>query len=120
MRFLGNLLWIILGGIFIAASWFVLGMLLCITIIGIPFGMQCFKFAKLTLAPFGKDVEMRFFDHPIMNVIWAILFGWEMAIAYFCSGVACCITIVGIPFGMQAFKLMILALFPFGANINRA
>jgi uncharacterized membrane protein YccF (DUF307 family) len=55
-----------------------------------------------------------------MNVIWAILFGWEMAIAYFCSGVACCITIVGIPFGLQAFKLMILSLFPFGAGIKRA
>ena len=117
MRFIGNLIWIILGGFFIAASWFVLGVLLCITVIGIPLGSQCLKFARLSLAPFGKDVRVRFFAHPIINVLWAVFFGWEMALAYISAGIANCITIVGIPFGLQALKFAKLALFPFGADV---
>ncbi len=117
MRLIGNIIWLIVGGFFLAASWFVLGVLLCITIVGIPFGLQCLKFARLSLAPFGKDVRVRFFSHPIVNTIWVIFFGWEMALAYIAAGIANCITIVGIPFGLQAFKFAKLALFPFGADI---
>ena len=117
MRFIGNLIWIILGGFFIAASWFVLGVLLCITVIGIPLGSQCLKFARLSLAPFGKNVLVRFLSHPIINVLWAVFFGWEMALAYISAGIANCITIVGIPLGLQAFKFAQLALFPFGADV---
>lgn len=119
LRFLGNIFWIIFGGLWIALGWFFLGLLLCITIVGIPFGKQCFKAASLTFAPFGKHVDLNFGSHPISNIIWAILAGWEMACGYLMSGIICCITVVGIPFGLQAFKMMSLALFPFGAKIKK-
>lgn len=114
----GNIIWLIFGGLVTAFIWLLLGILLCITIIGIPFGKQCFKFATLTLAPFGREANIDFGKHPIMNVIWLILFGWELFIGYICSGLLLCITIIGIPFGVQIFKFSILALFPFGAKID--
>ena len=117
MKLIGNLIWLILGVIWLGLAWFLLGLLLCITVVGIPFGIQCFKFASMNFTPFGKNVRMQFEEHPIMNVIWLILFGWEMALGYLASGVLCCITIVGIPFGLQSFKLLKLAIFPFGADI---
>ena len=117
MKFIGNLIWLLLGGIWLALSWFILGLALCVTVVGIPFGIQCFKFSKLMFTPFGKKVRIQFEEHPIVNLIWLVLFGWEMAISYLISGIACCITIVGIPFGLQAFKFAKLAIFPFGADI---
>lgn len=114
----GNIIWIIFGGLITSLSWLVLGVILCITIVGIPFGKQCFKFAGLSLSPFGKETNIDFSKHPIMNIIWLILFGWELFLGYICSGIILCITIVGIPFGVQIFKLSILALFPFGAKID--
>ena len=117
LRFLGNLVWILFGGIWLSLAWLLCGLLLCITIIGIPFGRQCFKAAKLTIAPFGKRVNVHFDKHPVANVLWAIFFGWEMALGYLASGVICCITIIGIPFGLQAFKMVKLAFLPFGASI---
>ena len=118
MRTIGNIIWILLGGLWLALGWLIFGLLLCITIIGIPLGTQCFKAAKLTLAPFGKVVNLNFGKHPIANLIWVILCGWEMAIGYLVAGLVCCITIVGIPFGLQAFKMMKLAFFPFGATVR--
>ena len=118
MKLIGNILWFILGGLWLGLSWAILGLLLCITIIGIPLGKQCFKAAKLTFAPFGKTVTVNFGKHPIANVLWAILFGWEMALGYLTCGVICCITIVGIPFGLQSFKMMALAFLPFGAEVH--
>lgn len=118
MRLIGNILWFIFGGIWLALSWLLLGLLLCITIIGIPFGKQCFKAAKLTVAPFGRRVDLRFGSHPVANVLWLLFFGWEMAIGYAVSGLLCCVTIVGIPLGLQSFKMMQLAIFPFGAQIR--
>ncbi len=115
---LGNIIWIITGGIITAILWFLLGIILCITIIGIPFGKQCFKFATITLAPFGKTVNLNFSKHPVANVLWLIFFGWEMFLGYIASGVILCITIIGIPFGIQAFKFGTLALIPFGATID--
>ena len=117
MRTLGNILWFVLGGIWLGLSWFLLGVLLCITVIGIPFGVQCFKAAKLTVAPFGKQVRIQFEEHPIANLLWAVLLGWELAQGYLICGVICCITVIGIPFGLQAFKMMKLAFLPFGADI---
>lgn len=118
MKFLGNLVWILFGGLWLALGWLIMGLLLCITIIGIPLGRQCFKAAKLTLAPFGKQVDLNFSAHPIANVLWLLLGGWEMALGYLFCGIITCITIVGIPFGLQSFKLMKLAFFPFGARIK--
>lgn len=118
MRLIANIIWIIFGGIWMALAWSVLGLLLCITIIGIPFGLQCFKAAGLSLAPFGKKVTSNYGKHPIANLLWAILFGWEMALGYLISGVLCCVTIIGIPLGLQAFKFMKLAFLPFGAVVH--
>lgn len=118
MKLLGNIIWFVFGGAIAALLWLIAGLLLSITIIGIPFGIQAFKFASLVLFPFGKDVDTRVSEHPIANIIWAILFGWEMALGYLGIGVFFCITIIGIPFGIQWFKLAQLALFPFGAKIK--
>ena len=118
MKTIANIIWILLGGLFSAFAWCLLGLLLCITIVGIPFGTQCFKFAKISLAPFGKKVKLNFSKHPVMNAIWLVLFGWEMFLCYLVSGLLCCITIIGIPVGIQAFKLSKLGLIPFGAKVS--
>lgn len=118
MKLIANIIWFIFGGLWLGLSWAFLGVLLCITIIGIPFGKQCFKAAKLTFAPFGKRVNVHFDKHPVANVLWAVFFGWEMALGYLASGVICCITIIGIPLGLQSFKLMKLAFLPFGASVS--
>lgn len=118
MRFIGNIIWFFIGGLWIALGWLLFGILLCITIIGIPFGKQCFKAAKLTCFPFGKKVLTKFHKHPIANLLWLIFLGWEIALGYLLSGLICCITIVGIPFGLQAFKMTQLALLPFGAVVK--
>ena len=118
MRLIANIIWIIFGGLITAIAWLVVGLILCVTIIGIPLGKQCFKFAKLSLAPFGKKVKLDFGKHPVANVIWLLLFGWEMFLGYLFAGVACCVTLIGIPAGIQAFKFSVLAIAPFGAKIN--
>ena len=118
MKLIGNILWFFLGGLWLGLGWAIAGLILCITIIGIPLGKQCFKAAKLTFAPFGKKVNVNFSKHPIANILWAIFFGWEMALGYLASGVICCVTIIGIPFGLQAFKMMQLAFLPFGAEVR--
>lgn len=118
MNFIGNILWLIFGGLFNAIAFALLGIFLCITIIGIPFGLQCFKLANLFLAPFGKDVDLHFDDHPIANVVWLILLGWELFVESVIIGALFCLTIIGIPFGKQWFKLAKLSLIPFGATIK--
>ncbi len=118
MKLIGNIIWIIFGGLITALAWLIAGVVFCITIIGIPLGKQCFKFAKLSLAPFGKKVNLNFGKHPIVNLIWLLIVGWGMFIGYLGAGLVCCITIIGIPAGIQAFKFSILALAPFGAKVN--
>ncbi len=118
MRFLANVIWFILGGLWLGIAWALLGLLLCISIIGIPLGMQCFKAAALNFAPFGKRVNTHFERHPIANLLWVILVGWEMALGYLFAGILCCVTIIGIPLGLQAFKMTALALLPFGATVT--
>lgn len=118
MRLLGNLIWFVFGGLIAALLWFIFGILLTVTILGIPLGKQCFKFAGLVLFPFGKEVDLNFEKHPIANLIWVIVLGWEMALGYLGIALFFMITIIGIPFGIQWFKLTKLALFPFGAKIR--
>ncbi len=118
MKLIGNILWFILGGLILGLAWTLLGLFLCITVIGIPFGIQCFKAAKLSFFPFGKTVDIDFAEHPIANVLWAVFFGWEMALGYLFGGIICCITVIGIPVGLQMFKFMKLAFLPFGADIK--
>lgn len=118
MKLLGNIIWFIFGGLFAAIGWILVGLLFCITIIGIPIGKQCFKFVTLVITPFGKDVVTHFDKHPILNILWVIFFGWEMTVGYLIIGVFFIITILGIPFGLQWFKLAKLAFIPFGATIK--
>ncbi|MBI4700788.1 MAG: YccF domain-containing protein [Deltaproteobacteria bacterium] len=119
MRLLGNILWIIFGGLLTAIGWALAGLLVCATVVGIPFGMQCFKIARLVLAPFGKDIELGNFEAAglVGNIIWIVLLGWELFLSHVGAGIVLCCTIIGIPFGLQHFKLALLALLPFGAKI---
>ena len=118
MTLLGNLLWLLTGGFLTALGWFVSGILWCLTVVGIPWGVQCFKFAKLSLAPFGKEVVPGGgAPSLIANVIWLLISGIPMAAGHVLAGVVLCVTIVGIPFGRQHFKLASLALTPFGARV---
>lgn len=120
MSFIGNIVWLLFGGIIAAIAWLIVGLVLCATIIGIPFGVQCMKISALVLWPFGKEIDLGNFGAGglIFNIIWLILFGWEFAIAHLTIGLIFCITIIGIPFGLQHFKLAKLGLIPFGANIH--
>ena len=116
LNFLSNVIWILLGGIWLFLAWCVCGVALCITIIGIPFGVQCFKIAGISLLPYGKEVITDYAKHPVANVIWVIIGGWEMAILHLIVGIINCITIIGIPRGIQCFKITKMALFPFGST----
>ncbi len=119
MSCLANLLWFVLGGFFIGLGWTIAGIIWCITIIGIPWGMQCFKFAKLCFFPFGKDVEYGGgAGSLILNIIWLLISGLPLAVDCLICGVIYCLTIIGIPFGKQCFKIAKLALMPFGATVR--
>lgn len=123
MSLLGNLLWIFLGGgILISFLYLVGGLVLCATIVGIPFGIQCFKLAWLALVPFGQEVNSTASVSGclplIMNIIWLICGGLEIAITHLVFAFLCAITVVGIPFARQHMKLLRLALVPFGAAIR--
>jgi len=120
LRAIGNVLWLLLAGIWLALAYAVAGVVMCITIIGIPFGIQAFKLAAFTLWPFGKTV-VRSVEGGCLevgfNVVWLLLFGWAIFVAHLVAGLLLCITIIGIPFGVQAFKLSVLALWPFGRSV---
>ena len=118
MKTIGNILWFLLCGLETALIWFFLGIFWCITLIGIPFGKQCFKLARLAIWPMGHTANKDFGSHPIAHVIWLIFGGLVLAFSYFLAGVLWCITIIGIPFGKQAFKLAGLSVAPFGATIE--
>ena len=124
MNFLGNLLWIILGGLFVSLYYAVIGLVFCITIIGIPFGVQLLKIAGFALCPFGRQIVPGTNDGGclsiLMNIIWIIFGGIEIALAHVVLGITFCITIIGIPFGIQNFKMALLALTPFGKEIVKA
>ena len=118
MKIISNILWAIFGGIWLALVWLVVGLLLCITIVGIPFGIQCFKLARLSFMPYGVKVKTDFGKHPIANIIWMFFFGWELALLHLFVGILNCITIIGIPRGIQCIKIMKLALIPFGTKLK--
>ncbi|MCG8473989.1 MAG: YccF domain-containing protein [Cytophagales bacterium] len=122
MKLLGNIIWFLFGGVCIFLEYLVSSFLLCLTIIGIPFGIQTFKLAWVALWPFGKTIE----TNPqtggclstVMNVLWIFLGGIWIALSHLFFGLLFCITVVGIPFGLQHFKLAGLALTPFGKEIK--
>ena len=121
MNFIGNIIWVIFGGFLISMYYAIIGLLFCITIIGIPFGVQLFKIAGLALWPFGRDVTPGTNDTGclsiLMNIIWILFGGIEIALAHVGLGLSFCITIIGIPLGIQHFKMALLALMPFGKNV---
>lgn len=121
MKTLGNILWLVLAGFWLAVGYAVAGLLMCLTLIGIPFGIQAFKLAAFALWPFGRKV----IDDPagggcltvVFNLLWLVVCGWGLFLGHLAAGVGLCLTIVGIPFGIQAFKLSVLALWPFGQTV---
>jgi uncharacterized membrane protein YccF (DUF307 family) len=121
MRFFGNVIWLIFGGIIIAIEYFIGSLILMITIVGIPFGIQTLKMAALAIWPFGRDTRVHLRAsgclYIFMNVLWLLTGGLWIAATHAFFGVLLCITIIGIPFGLQHFKLTAIALSPFGRDI---
>ena len=121
MNFLGNLIWLFFGGFLAALGYFFGGLMLCFTIIGIPFGLQCFKIGGLVLWPFGKKVMTRNSSGGCLsllcNIIWIITGGLYTAFIHVVFGALLSITVIGIPFGRQHFKLAELSLTPFGKDV---
>lgn len=124
MNLILNIIWLILGGFIIALGYVLGAVLLCITIVGIPFGIQCFKLAGLALAPFGREVREK--EPPsgalavIMNIIWIILPGLELAVLHLFLALFFAITIIGLPLAAQHLKMTRLALLPFGFEVRGA
>ena len=122
MSLLMNLLWIVLGGFLIFFFYLIGGLVLCLTIVGIPFGVQLIKLSLLALAPFGKEVNTEGSASGlleiVMNVLWWIFGGVEAALVHLALALVLAITIVGLPFARQHIKLLKLALVPFGARIE--
>ena len=122
MTILGNIIWIICGGFLISLWYAIMGLVFCISIIGIPFGLQLFKMAGFALCPFGRNVTCETRDMGclsiLMNVIWIVLGGIEICLAHIGFGTFLCLTIAGIPLGVQHFKMALLALAPFGQKIS--
>jgi uncharacterized membrane protein YccF (DUF307 family) len=121
MNFIGNLIWLICGGFFAAMGYIVGGFVLCLTVVGIPFGLQCFKLAGLVLWPFGKRIVPA--NHGMgciylfCNIIWLICGGLYTALVHLVFAVLLTITIIGIPFARQHLKLVELSLMPFGRKV---
>ena len=121
MSLLMNILWMLFGGIVTAGEYLISSLGMMITIIGIPFGLQTLKLSLLALCPFGKEVQ----STPqaggclsvVMNILWIVMGGFWISLTHLGFGLLLCITIVGIPFGRQHFKLAGLALTPFGKQI---
>jgi uncharacterized membrane protein YccF (DUF307 family) len=124
MSTIGNILWFLLIGVWQALVYLLAGLVLCVTIIGIPFGIQAFKLARFVLWPFGRTVVPRgegsVVLQTVFNVIWLVLFGWELFLASLVSALLLAVTIIGLPFAWQAVKIGVLGLWPFGQVVVRS
>jgi uncharacterized membrane protein YccF (DUF307 family) len=122
MSMLGNIVWLVLGGFVAAVGYILGGLLMCITIIGIPFGLSAINLGMAVFAPFGKQVVQKpsgsGFIQMIFNILWLIFFGWGIGLAHLIAGILLCVTIIGIPFGRQHLKLIPIALFPFSYKLE--
>jgi len=122
MNIIGNILWLLLGGLIIFMMYLLGSVILIITIIGIPFGIQTLKLSVLALWPFGKEINDTSRSsgclYILMNILWLFVAGLEIAVLHCVFGILLAITIIGIPFAKQHFKLALLALMPFGKTIN--
>ncbi len=120
MRFILNVIWLVLAGLWLAIAYALAGILAFILIITIPFGFAAFRIAAFALWPFGRRIERRpdaGAGSMIGNILWIILFGWELALAHLITGVLLCVTIIGIPLGLANFKLIPISLTPLGRQI---
>ncbi len=121
MKFLGNIIWLLFGGIITSVEYLISSLILMVTIIGIPFGLQTLKLAILALWPFGSRVVDEGNSGGclslIMNVIWIFVGGFWICLTHLGFGLLLCITIIGIPFGLQTMKLAAVSLWPFGTNV---
>lgn len=121
MKILGNIIWLVFGGFAIFLEYILAGLALCVTIIGIPFGIQAFKLGMLALWPFGQKIE--YMDYApgclstVMNILWLIIGGIWIALTHLLFGILLFITIIGIPWGKQHFKMVSLAITPFGRRL---
>ena len=128
MSTIGNIIWILLGGIWMSIDWVIAGVIMYVTIIGIPWGRSCFVIARFTLLPFGHEAVPRQVVTGqedlgtgtaglLGNIVWLLLAGWWLALCHVLAGLAMCLTIIGIPFGIQHFKLAGISLMPVGQTI---
>lgn len=131
MRTIGNLLWLLLGGVYMGLAWWVAGVLMYVSIIGIPFGRACFEIGTFTFFPFGHEAVRR--DQltgredvgtgplgTVGNVLWFVLCGWWLALGHLATALLLCLTIVGIPFGIQHVKIAAITLAPIGRTVVRS
>lgn len=122
MSLLGNILWLVFGGFFAAIGYLIGGLTLCLTIIGIPFGWQSIQLGFASFMPFGKTLKRKEGGSGmlalIFNLIWIVLFGWILALNHLIFGLLFAITIIGLPFAQQHFKLMIMAFQPFSYTLE--
>lgn len=130
MRAVGNLIWFLLGGVFMGLAWWVVGLIAYLSIVGIPWGKACFVIGEFSFFPFGREAVSRRdvsgrtdIGTGVLgtfgNIIWFVLAGWWLAIGHVLSGAACFLTIIGIPFGVQHLKLAGIALAPIGKTVVR-
>ena len=122
MSLLGNIIWLIFGGLLSCLVWCLGGALLCLTVVGIPFGVAAFKVGLSSLAPFGKEIHVDpSFSGPlkiVFNLIWVLLFGWELALLHLGHAAVLAVTIIGLPFAFQHLKLIPISLLPFGQSLR--
>jgi len=121
MKTIGNLIWFVFAGIWLSLGYAIAGLVACITIIGIPFGIQAFKLAGFSLWPFGKEIVKDdgsdSFLEIVFNILWLLLFGWGIFVGSLVTAVVLCITIIGIPFAWQSVKIGLMGLWPFGRRV---
>jgi uncharacterized membrane protein YccF (DUF307 family) len=120
MRTILNVIWLFVSGLWLCLAYFLAGLLLCVTVIGIPFGIAAFRIGIYALWPFGYTAVERGdagTGSSVGNVLWLVLAGWWLALGHIITGIALCVTIIGIPFGIANFKLIPLSLMPLGKEI---
>lgn len=120
MRTVLNVIWLVFAGLWMAIGYALVGLVCFVTVIGIPFGIACFRIANFVLWPFGRTIEVRRdagVGSAVGTVLWLLLAGWWLALAHVTAGVAFCLTIIGIPLGLASFKIIPITLFPLGVEI---